>query len=143
MPVEVTVNQSKFYNQYKNDESYGSNLTDFTNNLACSVMEKMRVKYYISVASYFLETVSTRCVYTDLGGNLYRIQKQTGSFSDDGFGVGDSLTLKDTATVNAINGVVEIVSSTYMQVQLTAAGTVPDLTTDTLIANTTIPAAVI
>jgi hypothetical protein len=104
------VTSRKFYNELRNGAAFGSNLTDFTNDLVGNVGETAQV---IQVITVFTETLASDfggVTYTDQGGGV-GLLNFTGNWFNEGFSVGTSIDLvwdngNKTAseTVNAISG---------------------------------------
>ena len=87
MAVSVQVSNVKFYKQWVNGSLFASDLTNFTQNLAGSVMQKIKVVQDVDIA---WETTTQGGVEWDvsIAGRFFR--KDAGSFNTDGFTVGDT-----------------------------------------------------
>ena len=86
MPINITIVESKFYNQYKNSTDYFSNLLDFTDNLAASVMENIKVVQTIDVNWTHKASQGNKIIVSG-GGTVFR--RENGSYFDDSFRKGD------------------------------------------------------
>ena len=84
MPIKIIVTDQKYYNEFKNDIGFVSNLGDFTNNLAGSVMEKVKIIQQVDVEWFSQGNSSDQW---QLNGN--QITRSDGNFISDGFSVGD------------------------------------------------------
>lgn len=101
----------KFYSKYYNGDTFASNLTDYSTNLTGSVMEYKKAIYTVNV------DVST-VLYANSGLSLQAnaisgtLDKQSGTWANDGWSVGDEFQASATGGVNpnftgrilAING---------------------------------------
>lgn len=87
MGVSVQVSNAKFYKQWVNDSSFASDLTNFTQNLAGNVMQKIKVVQDVAVS---WETTTQGGVEWNIAiaGRFFR--EDAGSFNTDGFMAGDT-----------------------------------------------------
>ena len=98
MPIDVLVTSQKFYNEYKNDIGFGSNLLDFTPNLTGSVMEKVKFIQQVDV-SWSVQYTSPNGSAADFAwtftfaGTQLTIVRDSGNFRNDGFSVGDNVDI--------------------------------------------------
>lgn len=90
MSVNVVINSIKFYDEFKNDIGFVSNLGDYTENLADSIMEKVQVVQEIDINWTALSSVSNLFLVTNSGT---RITRQYGNWSDDGVTSGDNVRI--------------------------------------------------
>lgn len=95
MPVEILITSEKFYNEFKNDVGFVSNLGDYTNNLAGGVMENIQIVREINLQWYFEATAGNSISIRPLGGGLSEIESSVNSynFRNDGLAVGDLCTI--------------------------------------------------
>ena len=119
MPTQIDITERKFFSQFLNDENYSSNLTEFTTNLAGSVIEKLKLTQKVQVQWYAnSEAFNTWKV------EATRFTRQSGSFKDDGFSVGDEFTyvtgFNSATPVNDFtNGVITAVSDDGLRLDFT------------------------
>jgi hypothetical protein len=120
MPIQIDVLEEKVFSQFKNGETFSSNLTDFTPNLVGSVMEKLKlvVNYKISWGTLYIAPNgdSTKFEWlVQLIGTELTISRNDGeSFIKDGFYKGQntkiilnyttgSSSVKDDKTVTFVS----------------------------------------
>lgn len=116
MPVNLLVTSQKFFSEFKNGTSFTDNPSDFTPNLAGSVMENLKVVREIEV-SWFSQSVNGR-PFTSVNSGA-RINWNGGTFITDGFSVNDTITF-------------QVVDSAGTLVS-THTGTVASLTEDVMV----------
>ena len=58
MGVSILVTDSKFYSEFINDVGFGNNLTEYTNNLAGSVMENVKLVQQVDIGWSFIASES-------------------------------------------------------------------------------------
>ena len=90
MPVNVEINNIEFLNEFKNDIGFVSNLGDVTNNLAGSVMERVKVIQTIDISWNALSTAGNLFRVTNSGT---KITRDIGNWSDDGITSGDNVRI--------------------------------------------------
>lgn len=94
MPVQIDIFDFKCYNQLRNGEAFGDNLSEFTPNLVGNIGERVKVEFKANVAqSSNTEGVETWFVEPD--PTVYEIVRSSGSFLDDGIQVGDQFNYFD------------------------------------------------
>ena len=125
MPVEFIVKDRKYYNQYKNQLTFGGNLSDYTSNLAGSVMEKIKVVTDFRVEWYGEANSVYSWEVTHEGSNLVRFERQSGSWIEDGFAIGDDVDWyigdPPTSIPGTLDGDVTSISEKIMFVQLSVS----------------------
>lgn len=98
MPINILVTEQKFYNQFKNGVGFTDNLGDYNNNLAGSVMNKIKVVRKFRLSWRFEATTSNSIGIRPLGGGLWQITSSvnTTNFANDGLAVGDLMVIEWT-----------------------------------------------
>src|SRR5690606_17667636 len=98
MPINILVTEQKFYNQFKNGVGFTDNLGDYNNNLAGSVMNKIKVVRKFRLSWRFEATTSNSIGIRPLGGGLWEIRSSvnTTNFANDGLAVGDLMVIEWT-----------------------------------------------
>lgn len=98
MAVSVQVSNVKFYKQWVNGSSFASDLTNFTQNLAGNVMQKIKVVQDVAIS---WETTTQGGVEWDvsIAGRFFR--EDAGNFNTDGFTVGDTALWYENAVYMA------------------------------------------
>ena len=101
MPTKTTLRSHKFFNQFLNDESFSSNLSEFTENLAGNEIELLKV---VSELEITWEAKSSSAVEWDFerSGNDISIQRSSGNFFTDGFWVGSVCDIRRNVGSNII-----------------------------------------
>jgi len=98
MPVEIIITDSKFYNEFKNGVGFGSNPSDFTTNLAGSIMERMKIIYQVDVTSFFQSYASRGdglAGVQELSPGVLELSRNPGKkWRDDGFAIGDTVVIR-------------------------------------------------
>ena len=84
--LRVRILEQKFYSQIRNGETFGSNLTDYTDYLAGNVGEKVKAVTTIDVAWW--TTATTSNPLTVSGASITR---GSGDFLADGWAIGDTI----------------------------------------------------
>lgn len=126
MPVEIIVNNREFKNQYDNGQTYGDNPSEFTVNLAGSVMEKIEATNQFDISWYFQATSSNPIDYEDLGSDEFKYRKANGgSFIDDGFSIGDTLqwSFPSGGSTTTRQGTVDNITPTWIYITYTTPTT--------------------
>jgi hypothetical protein len=101
MPVNIITSSSKFYNEFKNDVGFVSNLSDFTVNLTGLVMERVKTIQQVDVSWFSKSKLSNATWSVDTtAGTLI---SNTGSFITDGFAVGDEFYYEDISAMAGTN----------------------------------------
>jgi len=85
MGVSILVRSAKFYSEFINDVGFGSLPLEFTNNLAGSVMENLKLVQEIDIEWDSVASLSNTWFQTPT-----TITSQANSFINDGFAVGDT-----------------------------------------------------
>lgn len=101
MATEILVRDSKFYNEYKNDVGFVSNLGDYTNNLTGSVMENVKLTQTVDVSWTSSSSASDIFVYDPVN---FTMTRQTGNYINDGMAVGDTVDVWYEDSLGAIFG---------------------------------------
>jgi len=124
MAVSVQVSNVKFYKQWVNGSSFASDLTNFTQNLAGNVMQKIKVIQDIDISWLSEHTAPNRdsayiqwLITNPSATTINIIRSDGGNFITDGFNAGDTITLILYQTSS---------STTY-------TGTLTTITTDTVL----------
>lgn len=86
MPINVIINDRKFYNQLKNGLTFTSNTSDYTTNLAGSIGERIKAVLTVRVDWYSAAINGDSFTFTTSG----HITRLYNSFIDDGFAIGDT-----------------------------------------------------
>jgi len=129
MAVRINVTSQKYYNQFRNGVDFDLNLTEYTNNLAGSVMEKVKVVYNVDI-SWGINYASQNFEWdlTTSGTTLTIVSNNGVNFKDEGFSAGDvvdmGLNVAGTPVVLA-NSVVDSVTANVMIITTSTAYTVP------------------
>ena len=129
MPVEIIVNNREFKNQYDNGKTYVDNPSEFTVNLAGSVMEKIEATNQFDISWYFQATSSNPIDFENTGANAYKYKKANGgSFIDDGFSIGDTLqwSFSSGGSIITRQGTVNNISPTWMFITFTTSTVIAD-----------------
>jgi len=92
MGVRILISDTKFFNEYKNDPGFVSNLGDTTVNLTGSVMENVKVTQNLDIS---WDSTSTTADVWDHDATASTFTRTIGSFIQDGFTVGDSFDYID------------------------------------------------
>lgn len=98
MGVSVLVSSQKFYNEFKNDVGFVSNLGDYTNNFTGVVMENVKVITEIDVN--WSASVSAGDVWSYDAVNL-KVVRASGNWQNDGFSIGDTCDWLQNGVVTA------------------------------------------
>lgn len=98
MSVNVTVQEQKFLNQFKNGVAFGDNPLDFNTNLAGSVMENL--KFITTIDINWSASVTAGDVWT-ADVVLSSISRALGNWFTDGFSVGDNCAWLENGVVTA------------------------------------------
>lgn len=133
MGVELIVRNQKFYNEFKNDVGFVSNLADFTTNQTGSVMENVKVIQEVDISWLSMSSSSDK-FDTDATALTLR-RTGSGNFIIDGFSVGDIFDLLedfDNTQIFRFQGQIVSISDTLI-VFTVISGT--PLTTTTGYAN--------
>ena len=92
MGIIVDILNVKFFNEFKNDIGFVSNLSDFTINLTGSVAENVKVTQNVDVSWNSLANTADEWIVSSVDSTIIRT---TGSFLTDGFYVGDEFDYID------------------------------------------------
>jgi len=124
--VNVQVISSKFFKQWVNGLDYSANTSDFTLNLAGSVMQKIKLVQQISISWSTLydapnrDSALSQFYMTKPAATTLKIERADGgSFINDGFNVGDLVQaeLSTTSTTDIFDGgTISILSATEMTI---------------------------
>ena len=129
MAVRINVTSQKYYNQFRNGVDFDLNPTEYTNNLAGSVMEKVKVLYNVDISwgiSYASENFEWDL--TTSGTTLTIVSNNGVNFKDEGFSAGDVVDMGINVAGIGIplqDNVVTSVTANVMIVITSAAYTVP------------------
>jgi hypothetical protein len=112
MSVNIIISSQKYFNEFKNDIGFVSNLGDFTNNLTGSIMENVKIFQQINVSWDSFSSQSNPFEKDSVIGTVLGISRVAGSWITDGFAVGDSVDFTyNSATILTVNpGVVTAIS---------------------------------
>jgi hypothetical protein len=100
MGVQLLIRDQKFFNEFKNDVGFVSNLSDFTTNLTGSVMENIKVVMLLDIE---WKSVSSDSDRFDVDATALTITRTgSGSWLDEGFSVGDTFNLINTFSVTPV-----------------------------------------
>ena len=88
MGVNLVIQGQKFFNQFKNGVGFTDNLSDYTLNLAGSVMNKIQVQYRIDV-SWNASVTNSDIWNADTSITVQSVTRTTGNWFNDGFFPGD------------------------------------------------------
>jgi len=123
MPVELIIQSGEYLNQYKNGDTFASSTSDVTNNLAATVMEKLQYNATLDVRWFFQASASAPVEREDLGSDLFKFKKMSGSFLDDGFSLGDNLQWDWTSGGQSYsrNGNITVIQTDWMYIQFTTS----------------------
>lgn len=106
MPVELLVTSQKFYNEFKNEIGFSSNLLDFTNNFTGAIMEKVKFVQQVDVGWYsYTKDTSSTWVISSINGTLF---SNAGDFFADGFAVGDFFIYEELSAMAGANMTAQI-----------------------------------
>lgn len=104
MGVNISIVSNKFYNQFKNNFDFSTNLTDYTTNLAGVVMEKIKVIRQLDVD---WRSDSSKANSFTSSGTATKLTRVNGSFIDDGFSIGDHVAMTYIDSTGAWHGTYE------------------------------------
>ena len=125
MPVEVVVRNEKFYNEFKNDVGFVSNLGDYTINMTGNLMENIKYTCFVDVSWNSLASdTSGNWSIQFLGGFDYRFKKNdNSSFDVDGFSVDDVIDWHHTTggVTTVTEGLISSMTSTWIYITMVAA----------------------
>ena len=96
MPISTTILSHKYFNQFSNDEDFLSNTSDFTENLAGSAIEAIKVVTQIEISWQAVASQSNPWTFLKNTGTDWTITRANGSFFTDGFWVGAYCRLETT-----------------------------------------------
>lgn len=139
MPVEIIVVESKFYTPLKNGVLFNQNLSDYTNNLAGSVMERSKLIQKINI-NWFAQSSASDSWYL----TATQIRRTSKSFFADSFTVGDSFDFITNWPTNPFSpvqfsGTIDSISEDgkVMNFSVTGGAAVPGTYSDDGIRGTT------
>jgi len=122
MSVQITIYEQKYFNQLKNDLDFATETTDFTYNCSGSVMEKIKFVQKIGIKWFAQGDMTYLWSVTTLGSDKYKIERQAGSFIQDGIAIGDNVDFVATdlagSSTTTNDAAVEYVEDLYCIVQL-------------------------
>ena len=95
MGVNIVVRSAKFYSEFINDVGFGSNLSEYNENLAGSVMENIKLVQQVDI-SWGAESKTWVVNLID-----FIITRDSGSWRDDGFSVGDFAVWHESGVAQA------------------------------------------
>lgn len=127
MPTEIVVQNREFKNQYDNGNTFADNPSEFTLNLAGSVMEKIQVLHQVDIRWFFQASSSNPVDFENLGSDLFRFKKANGGeFSTDGFSIGDDINWQFPSGGSTISrdGTVNTLDAVWMYVQFSTSTTI-------------------
>lgn len=94
--LEVNITNRKVFSQYYNGETFNTNLTDFMPHLYGSVMNKVKVVHTLTVGWSSQSSNTEKFSYDSTQS---RITRPFGSFIEDGFSTGDTITVLGFTTI--------------------------------------------
>jgi hypothetical protein len=100
MPVELIINSCNFYNQLKSGYKFTS-LTDPVTNLVGNIGDRIKMVASVDVRWYFASSVANGIQISGAGTVFTRA---SGSWIDDGFAVGDTISLYYYDSLNVYHG---------------------------------------
>jgi len=92
MGLNIKIVEQKFFNQFYNDDDFSALNSQFTENLAASVMEKIKVSTIIDVG-WFTSASDTNKIIASTANGIQVFRRESGSYFDDGFVKGDIVGL--------------------------------------------------
>lgn len=111
MPVSTQITSQKFYSQYRNDEDWLTLPDDFTSFLIGNVGEKLRVVMQMNLRWNTGLDGSPQDGFAASGNTITR---QAGSFFDDGFALGDTVSAYTSGGTIASPNIVADAVITYI-----------------------------
>lgn len=90
MAINLLVTGKKYYNQFRNGILFDTNLGDFTANLVGNVSEKIK-----AIITFSISWSSIASVISRFTTSATQINRNTGSFLEDGFLIGDTFDYLD------------------------------------------------
>lgn len=91
MATQIIISSKKFLGPFNNGINFDQNLSDFTTNLAGSVMEGQKAIYQFDVSWQDEASASNKWDIEVTGTTSISIRKASGDFKDSGFSTGDTL----------------------------------------------------
>lgn len=126
MGVEITVIETKFKDQFRNDSDFLSNPGDFSQNLIGSIFEKIHLEQKIDIE--WNSKSSQTNLFTLTGGDV--IERASGSFFNDGFWIGDDVDIIYIDGIDVTHGpfpeTIATISGDGKTITLTAPVAIPD-----------------
>lgn len=109
MSLQLRVISSKFRNDFRNGTDFSLNTGDYTSNLTGIVLDLCQVEQVLEVSWDSESSSINNWVVTERSAGKYEVRRESGSFVDDGWTVGnkfdwfDSTTLVTTGTITFIS----------------------------------------
>ena len=96
MAIQTIINDINFYNEFKNDIGFVSNLGDVTNNLSGSIMENMRVAMSVDISWKTIYAPQSGfnwdlTITGGIGTELIIVSNDGYNFENEGFSSGDTV----------------------------------------------------
>ena len=110
MGVSILITDSKFYSEFINDVGFGSNLTEYTNNLAGSVMENVKLVQQVDIGWSYTVSESDSMGIEEISPTQMRFDRSNPNWANDGFAVGDDIQINWTDASGSQSQSGEIVS---------------------------------
>lgn len=127
MAVEVEIISQKYLNQSKNGLDFSLDTSDTTPNMIGAVGEKIKFTQTINVKWFARGDDTYYWTVYDLGGDLYKIEREAGSFINDGIAIGDNVNFLSTdyagSTTYTNDGDITMVTDLTCNIQLSVAST--------------------
>lgn len=136
MPVDIIIRDQRMFNEFKNGYSFTNNPSDYTNNLAGSIMENVRY-YQLLEVSWYSKSKDTSANWTvnTAAGTLF---SDTGNFITDGFAVGDTFYYEEISSGGGTNFTAQITSINPNAIYFTLlSGSRANTDSDAIIRGTT------
>ena len=119
MPISTTILSHKYFNQFTNNEDFLANTSDFTENLAGSAIEAIKVVTQIEISWQAVASQSNPWTFLKNTGTDWTITRANGSFFDDGFWV-SAYCFLDTVNGGVGNITIDTISNDGRILNVTA-----------------------
>jgi len=107
MSINIVIRDTKFFNEFKNDVGFVSNLSDYTLNLTGSVMENVKMTTLIDV-SWSAATSASDIWSANTNVGVQSVVRTIGTWAGDGFSIGDICEWTENGPATAIIEIVAI-----------------------------------
>ena len=108
MGVQILERSTKYYNQFNNGVGFTDNLSEFTDNLTGTALNKIKLVKEIQV-EWFSKTKDSGATWT-VDTSTGTLQSSTNNFISDGFAVGDSFIYEELSSGSGANFTGDITS---------------------------------